>query len=152
MIRHAVRRLFRAPMFTLAATITLMLGIGGTAAVYTLVNGVLLRPLPYDHAEELVDLSHSIVVSGVSQVDQSDATYLLYRRDNRVFTDVGTYRATSVNLAPTVGQGDAAPERVPAAVLTPSVFRVLAVAPLRGRGLTEDDAALGAAPVAVIGQ
>jgi len=153
LIRHARRRLLRAPAFTASATLTLAAGIGGTVAAFALVNGVLLRPLPYRDAERLVHLEHTLAIAGVSRVDQSDATYLLYRRDNRVFSDLGIYRATSVNLAPTAGQGgDAAPERVAAAVLTPSVFRVLAVAPVRGRGLTEDDAALGAAPVVVIGQ
>jgi putative ABC transport system permease protein len=154
MIRHAIRRLLRAPMFTLAATITLMLGIGGTAAVYTLVNGVLLRPLPYDHAEDLVDLSHSIVVSGVSQVDQSDATYLLYRRDNRVFTDVGAYRSTAVNVGGSQTSAAAAekPERVSAVVATASVFNVLRARPMLGRTLTEADDQVGAPPVVVLGQ
>ena len=64
-----------------------------------MVNGVLLRPLPYPHAERLVDLSHSLAVAGLTRVDQSDATYLLYRQANRVFTDIGIYRATSVDVA-----------------------------------------------------
>src|SRR5579863_4924649 len=97
-IRHAARRLSRTPAFTLAATLTLALGIGGASAVFTVVNGVLLRPLPYPHSERLVSLSHTLAVAGLMRVDQSDATYLLYRSDNRVFTDVGIYRATSVNL------------------------------------------------------
>ena len=148
MIRHAIRRLLRARSFTLAATATLVLGIGGTAAVFSLVNGVLLRPMPYDHADRLVDLSHTLVVSGILTVDQSDATYLLYRRDNRVFTDLGAYRATAVNL----GGSDAGEtaQRVRAVVASASVFRVLRVAPARGRGLSEQDDQLGAAPVAVI--
>ena len=65
-IRHALRRLARAPGFTAAALLTLTLGIGATTAVFTVVNAVLLRPLPYPDAEQLVDLSHTLTVSGIS--------------------------------------------------------------------------------------
>lgn len=147
-IRHAARRLARAPSFAIAAALTLALGIGGTIAVFTVVNGVLIQPLPYPRADRLVDLSHTIALAGLTRVDQSDATYLLYRRDNRVFTDVGVYRSTTVNLG--APGATAAPERVSAALITPSVLRVLDAVTLRGRGLTEADAAPGAPAVAVI--
>src|SRR5678815_1341 len=117
LVRHAARRLLRAPAFTLAASLTLTLGIGGAASVFTTVDGVLLRPMPYDHAEQLVDLSHTLTVSGIASVDQSDATYLLYRRDSHVFAGIGAYRSTGVNLgAADDARGDAGmrPERVPA--------------------------------------
>ncbi|MGH7593135.1 MAG: ABC transporter permease, partial [Gemmatimonadales bacterium] len=151
-IRFAARRLRRAPAFTVAATLTLALGIGGAVAVFTVVNGVLLQPLPFFRAAELVDLSHTLAVSGLTRVDESDATYLLYRRDNRVFTDVGAYRAAAVNFSPSVGGDAAGPatERVSAAFATASVFRVLGATTLRGRALTEADARPGAAPVVVI--
>ncbi len=153
-IRHAARRLSRAPSFTAAATLTLVLGIGGAAAVFTVVNGVLLQPLPYPHADRLVSISHSIALSGITRVDQSDATYLLYRRDNHVFTDVGLFRAISVNLqvpSASSGQGGA-PQRVSGAVATPSLFRVLGAASSRGRGFTDADAQPGAPAVALISQ
>ncbi len=65
----AFRRLVRAPVFSITVALTLMLGIGATTAVFSLVNGVLLRPLPFPHPEQLVDLSHTLVVHGVSHVD-----------------------------------------------------------------------------------
>src|SRR3954468_7971642 len=112
MIRHALRRLIRARAFAPAAALTLTLGIGGAVAVFTLVNGVLLRPMPFDHAEQLVDLSHTLSVSGISRVDESDATYLLYRRDNRVFAEMAAYRSDAVNLgvasSPTSGRSEIA--------------------------------------------
>ncbi len=153
-LHHAARRLLRAPAFAVAAVITLALGIGGTIAVFTVVNGVLLQPLPYPHADRLVDLSHTLALAGLTRVDQSDATFLLYRRDNRVFTDMGVYRATAVNMrvmgaAP--GSGATA-ERVSAARVTSSVFRVLDATAARGRALTEADAAPGAPAVVVISQ
>ncbi|HXD23078.1 MAG TPA: ABC transporter permease, partial [Gemmatimonadaceae bacterium] len=153
-LRHAARRLARTPAFTIAATLTLALGIGGASAVFTVVNGVLLRPLPYPNSDRLVDLSHTLQVGGGLHVDQSDATYLLYQRDNRVFTGVGIYRATSVNMhAATEAAGSAdATQRISAALATPSVFRVLGAAAVRGRGFSDADAAPGAAPVALISQ
>lgn len=144
----------RAPGFTLSATLTLMLGIGGTTAVFTVVNGVLLRPLPYAHADQLVDLSHTLAIAGIAHVDQSDATYLVYRAGNHVFTDVGAYEATSANVLPstTTGAGSGDAERVPAALMTAGVLRVLEVGPRVGRALSETDVQPGAAPVALIGE
>ncbi|HKV52559.1 MAG TPA: ABC transporter permease, partial [Gemmatimonadaceae bacterium] len=155
-LRQSARRLARAPGFTLSATLTLMLGIGGTTAVFTVVNGVLLRPLPYAHADRLVDLSHTLAVAGILHVDQSDATYLVYRASNRVFTDVGAYEATSANVLASSGAGAGAgsgeAERVPAALVTSGVFRVLETGPRSGRGLSDADGQPGAAPVALIGE
>ena len=153
-IRHAIRSLRKSPGFTGATVLTLALGIGGTSAVFTVVNGVLLHALPYPRAEQLVDLSHTLAVAGLTHVDQSDATYLLYHRDNRVFTDIGIYRAVSVNLLAPAGQSGAtaAPLHVSAALVTPSVFRVLGAGSSRGRGLGEADVAPGAPSVAVISQ
>src|SRR6185312_13369679 len=150
-LRQTARRLLRAPGFTASAALTLMLGIGGTTAVFTVVNGVLLRPLPYAHADQLVDLSHTLAVAGIAHVDQSDATYLVYRAGNRVFTDVGAYEATSANVLPSTGTGSGDAERVPAARITASVLRVLEVGPHAGRALSEADVQPGAAPVALIG-
>ena len=76
-VRQAARRLLRARGFSIAAILTLMLGIGATTAVFSVVNAVLLRPLPYTNPEQLVDLSHTLSVSGVSRVDQSDAAGLV---------------------------------------------------------------------------
>lgn len=152
-LRRAARRLRRAPAFAASALLTLTLGIGGTSAVFLVVHGVLLNPLPYPRADRLVDLSHTLAIAGIARVDQSDATYLVYRHDNRVFRDVGAYRSTAVNLRAASGAGAGAAglaERVPAALATASVFRVLQVRPERGRPLDRDDDRPGAVPVAVI--
>jgi predicted permease len=139
-IRHALRRLARARGFTAAALLTLTLGIGATAAVFTVVNAVLLRPLPYPGAEQLVDLSHTLTVSGISRVDQSDATFLYYRQANRVFSDVGAYRISGVNVGRVVGSStDDRAERVNAGVVSASMFGVLRATPLLGRTFRDDD-------------
>ena len=75
-IRHAIRRLLRERSLTIAAVLTLALGIGATTAVFTVVNAVLLQPLAYPRPERLADLSHTLAISGITRVDQSDATFL----------------------------------------------------------------------------
>ncbi len=149
-LRRGARRLGRAPVFSIAATLTIALGIGATTAVFSLVNGVLLRPLPFAHPDRLVDISHSMVLQGISHVDQSDGTYLYYRHANHVFTDVGAYRAADVNLS-AVGSGDAASaKRERAARASASLFHVLGVAPIGGRAFREDEDLPGAMPVAIV--
>jgi len=151
-VRHAVRRLGAAPTFTVACILTLALGIGATTTVFTMVNGVLLQPLPYDRADRLVDLAHTLAIPGALHVDQSDATYLLYRRDNHVFADVGAYRSASVNLvdddASSAGSNTAM--RTPAAFASASVFRVLRVGARMGRTIGETDDSPSAPPIAVV--
>ena len=114
-IRHAIRRLLRERTLTTTAVLTLALGIGATTAVFTVVNAVLLQPLPYPRPERLVDLSHTLTISGITRVDQSDATFLYYARETRVFSGIGAYRVTGVNVAgSTTGSttGNASAERV----------------------------------------
>jgi predicted permease len=152
-IRHALRRLARAPGFTAAALLTLTLGIGATAAVFTVVNAVLLRPLPYPRGEQLVDLSHTLTVSGISRVDQSDATFLYYAKANRVFSDVGAYRVSGVNVGRVVGSsGDGHAERVNAGLVSASMFATLRATPLLGRTFRNDENLPGAPRTVVIGQ
>lgn len=153
-IRYAGRVLRKSPGFTAATILTLALGIGGASAVFTVVDGVLLRPLPYPRADRLVSLSHSLAIAGYAHVDQSDATYLLYRRDNRVFTDVAIYRPISVNLGALAGseRADYTPRRATGASVAPALFHVLGIESVRGRGLNDADAAPGAAPVVAISQ
>src|SRR4051812_3623553 len=102
-IRHAIRRLLRDRPLTIAAVLTIALGIGATTAVFTVVNAVLLQPLAYPRPERLVDLSHTLTISGITRVDQSDATFLYYARENRVFTGIGAYRITGVNVGGATG-------------------------------------------------
>lgn len=152
-VRQAIRRLNGVRGFTVAAVLTLALGIGGTTAVFTVVHTVLLRPLPWPASDRLVDLSHTLEISGASRVDQSDAGHLFYRRHNRVFTDVGAWRATDVNLG-SLGTGTRGDEgravRVTAARISAAVPAILRVAPVRGRGFVEGEDHPAAPPVALI--
>ena len=151
-LHRGARRLVRAPVFSITAALTIALGIGATTAVFSLVNGVLLRPLPFAQPDRLVDISHSMVLQGINHVDQSDGTYLYYRRANHVFTDVGAYRAADVNLS-AAGMTDAtSARRMEAARASASLFGVLGVAPMRGRTFRADEDLPGAQPVAIIGE
>ena len=151
---HTARRLRRAPAFSVAAALTLMLGIGATTAVFSVVNAVVLRPLPYPRPDRLVDLSHTLAVSGVLRVDQSDATFLHYRQANRVFSGVAAYRVTAINVGALGGSSseNARAERVAVGRVTATTFAVLGASPLRGRVLTETDDQPTSPRVVIIGQ
>ena len=154
-IRHAVRRLLRERTLTIAAVLTLALGIGATTAVFTVVNAVLLQPLAYPSPERLVDLSHTLTISGITRVDQSDATFLYYARENRVFSGIGAYRITGVNVAGSAGGSttvDARAERLSAGLVSASTFSVLGAAPILGRTFRDNEDRRDAAHVVLLGQ
>ena len=153
-LRHASRRLLAVPGFSTSVILTLALGIGATTAVFSVVNAILLRPLPYHAPDRLMSLSHSVAISGISQVDQSDATLLFYQRQSRAFMSIAGYRSISVNLGSPIGlrYGAPEPERVLAGRVNASFFPMLGVPPLAGRGFIESEDRAGAPPVVVIGE
>jgi len=98
-IRPTLRRLARTPGFTTVSVLTLGLGIAGTTAAFSVVNAVLLRPLPYREPDRLVQLWHTAPGLGVDQVEQSDASYVQYQdKAKRSFESVASYRVSSENL------------------------------------------------------
>src|SRR5438128_1631983 len=106
-LRRVVRRLLRAPLFTSVAIVTLALGIGANTAIFSVVRGVLLRPLPFDHPDELVGVWHTAPGLGFPVVNQSPATYLTYRENGNAFEDIGLWDSGAVSVT---GTGE--PERV----------------------------------------
>ncbi|MGE5099372.1 MAG: ABC transporter permease [Deltaproteobacteria bacterium] len=148
-LRFAVRRLARAPSFTIAAVFVLALGIGATTAVFSLVNGVLLRPLPYPSPDRLVWLGHSVQVAGADKADQSDASFLLYHERARAFDGIAISRDADVNLGS--ADGDAArAKRVASAGVSANLFDVLGVHPASGRGFVEGEDRPTAPKVAIL--
>ncbi len=137
-IPHVARRLLRSPGFTAISVLTLALGIGATTAIFSVVNGVLLRPLPFPEADELVGLWHSAPGIGIPEFEQSETTYTLYKALSRSFVDVGLSNNFTLNL---IDGGE--PTRVPSASVTSSLFRVLQMSPVLGRGFTEEDDEIG---------
>ena len=148
-LRHAWRRLRRAPAFTTTSVFVLALGLGAATTMFAILYGVVLRPLPYPNPDRLVDVSHSIAVSGISSVHESDGTFMLYQRHNSVFSSMGAVRPMSVNLGPVAGRsGDA--ERVVAAGVTATLFPTLGVSTQRGHAFTADEDRPGAPRVIIL--
>lgn len=139
------RELGRAPGFLLVTVITLGVALGANAALFTVFNAVLIRPLPYPDPDRLVALKHDAPGFGVDYFQLSDGTYALYRKENRVLADLGIYRNGAVTLT-----GGGAPERLASANVTGSLFSVLESPAELGRTLQEADEKPGAEPVAVL--
>jgi predicted permease len=139
-IRFAWRRLAKRPAFTATAMITLALGIGATTAIFSVVNGVVLKPLPYPDPERLVEVRLKLPDIRQSNWGLSQADYFTYREQSRTFQDIGLYNTEigsadqSVNVT---GHGE--PEHVPAQSVTASVLPILGVTPLVGRSFSLAD-------------
>jgi predicted permease len=138
-VRQLVRRFMRAPSFTAVSIVTLALGIGSTTAMFAVVNGVLLRPLPYPAPDRLVGLWHVAPGLTMDEVNQSPALHLTYRDEGRVFDDIGMWSTTRAAIT---GLGE--PERMEGMRVTDGTLRMLGAQPVRGRIFTADDDAAGA--------
>lgn len=128
------RRLLRKPMFTLVTLITLAAGVGANVAVFSVVEGVLLKPLPYPQAERLVGVWHKAPGLHMDQLDMSPSNYFIYREQNRVFEDIALYQGNSVAVT---GQGR--PEQANALDVTDGLLPILGVAPMLGREFSRND-------------
>ena len=106
-LQHAFRRLGRSPGFAAIALLTLALGTGATTAIFSVVNGVLLKPLPFPDPERLVGVWHSAPGLNIDVLNASPTTYLVYRDESRFFEDVGLWRGGSAAVT-----GLAEPEQV----------------------------------------
>jgi predicted permease len=145
LIRRLLRRLLHVPAFTAVCVLTLAVGIAAATAIFSIVDGVLLTPLPYPESERLVGLWHSAPQLGFDKLSQSSGTYVLYRERSRSFEDIALYRSTQVNVT-----GDGAPERLYASQVTPSLFPVLRVKTGLGRAFVAEEGRPGAAPVVLL--
>ncbi len=144
-LRYAVRTLRKSPGFTLVAVLTLALGIGANTAIFSVVNAVLLRPLPYSDADALVLVWNRYSGLGLDQASSSPPDYFDRRQQNRVFSEMGAFWQTSATLT---GGGGA--ERLNAARATASFFSVLGVPPLLGRTFLPEEDQPGGGKVAVL--
>jgi putative ABC transport system permease protein len=130
-VGYGARQLLRAPGFAAVGILTLALGIGATTAIFSIVNGVLLKPLPFAEPELLVSLRHQ----GYSQ---GPGTFFTYREQNRAFADLGAWEPAEVSVT---GRGD--PERLAALRVTDRTLPLLRVRPALGRLFTAQDDAVG---------
>jgi putative ABC transport system permease protein len=143
-LRFAFRQLRKAPGFTATAVLTLALGIGANSAIFSVVNHVLLRPLPYPHPERLVYLNE---VSGGTNTSIALPDYIDWRNDSKSFENLAISRLESRNLSGIPGRE---PERISVAYVTENFFKVIGLPPQVGRTFTKDEDKPGAPPLAVI--
>ncbi|HEV2418392.1 MAG TPA: ABC transporter permease, partial [Terriglobia bacterium] len=144
-LRFGLRQLRRNPGFTAVAIITLALGIGATTAIFSVVNGVLLKPLPYPHPKQLVALWLTAPGMNIKDLNPSPAIYFVFRDQNRAFQDLGLYMGVSRNVT-----GNGEPERVEGLDVTYGFLPTLGVRPLLGRSFTRADDAPGSAATVML--
>ncbi|MGH7649546.1 MAG: ABC transporter permease, partial [Gemmatimonadaceae bacterium] len=143
-LRYAIRTLLRSPGFAIIAIVTLALGIGANTALFSVVDGVLLDPLPYPEPGRLVALYGK--APGTEHSPISYPNFLDWQRDTRAFSSIALYHNEDYNFT---GAGEA--ERVAGYMISSSFFHTLGVGPLLGRVFRSDDDVIGAGPVVVLG-
>ncbi len=142
-VRFALRMLMKRPVFTITAVLCLALGIGANTAIFSVVESVLLRPLPYPHSDRLVDLTTVDPKYGKNGV--SPAQFLAWREQCRSFEGLAAWNWQNFTVT---GRGE--PLWVRGAVVSPSLFGVLGVSPALGRGFLPSEERPGHAPVAIL--
>ena len=133
-IRYGVRMFLKSPVFTLTAVITLALGIGANTAIFSVVQAVLIRPLPYHDAERIVWLSNRNETLGVKDAFLNPADILDFREQSRSFEYIAAWGTLPLNL-----YGAHTPERVEGVFVTPNFFRALGVQPVLGRDFSTEN-------------
>jgi putative ABC transport system permease protein len=136
-VRYAARVFSKQPAFAAAAVLTLALGIGATTAIFSVIDGVLLKPLPFPEPERLVSLQQ-IAPHGAG-TNHGPGTYLTYRENHQVFEGIGAWDPTEVSIT---GGGD--PERVQGLLVSASILPLLRVQPMLGRAFSAEDDTPGA--------
>jgi predicted permease len=140
-LRRTARRLLRHPSFTAAAVLTLALGIGATTAIFSVVYGVLLKPLPYPDADRLVSVRHAAPGLTTGLVGIAASMYVTYEQENRVFEHLGSW--SELGALALTGLGE--PEQISGVVVGDGTLQALGVQPVLGRWFTADEHTAGAA-------
>lgn len=146
-IRHAVRRLRKAPGFSTAVILTLALGIGGNTAIFAVIDGILIRPLAYPHSEGLVALGHLApgLPGAGGDIGSSISMFFTYREENRTFQQFGIWNSSGATIT-----GIAQPEMPRALFVSQGVLEALDVPPLLGRWFSQTDVAPGSPQTVIL--
>ena len=145
-----VRSLRRSPAFSVTAALMLAIGIGTSVAIFALVNGVLLRPLPFGDPGRLVSAWFDLPALDLRHMGQTPSTYFLYQRLAHTIEGIGIYVEGEVNVADSAGTGE--PQRTGSASMSASLIPVLEVPPILGRAFTAEDDRPKAPLVTLIGE
>ncbi len=144
-LREIIRRLLRTAGFASVAVLTIALGIGANTAIFSVINGVLLKPLPYPKPDELVGMWHSAPGINIPELNQAPSNYFTYRDQNRTLADMGLYNNRSASVT-----GLAQPEQVQTIEVTDGTLPILGVPPLLGRWFERKDDLPGSAKTVML--
>jgi predicted permease len=144
-VKHVLRRLSRAPLFTAITLATLAIGIGANTAVFSVIEGVLLKPLRFPASEQLVSVRNTAPGVNVKDLSASPSEYFVYREENRTFRDIGLWTGNTVNVT-----GLAEPERVESLTVTDGVLPLLGVQPILGRWFSRHDDSPGSPDTVIL--
>jgi putative ABC transport system permease protein len=143
--KQIARRMARSPMFTAVTLATLAIGIGANTAIFSVISGVLIKPLPFRDPGQLVAVWQVALGIGMAEVQACPASYFTYREENKTFEDIGLWRGEAVTIT-----GLAEPERVPSLVVTDGTLPILGVQPVLGRWFSRKDDSPGSPDTAIL--
>ena len=144
-VRYGARTLLKRPGYATLAVFTLGLGIGANTAIFSVINGVLLKPLPYGHGDRLAVVRQSAPLTGQAQMGVAVAEYYDYRAQAKVFDGLVEYHQMNFDL---LNRGE--PDRVDAGVVSHNFFDLLGIAPILGRSFVKADDEPGAEAVLIL--
>ncbi len=143
--KQVFRRLAKAPLFAAITLITLAVGIGANTVVFSVVNGVLLKPLSYPQSDQLIGIWHSAPGVNLPEIDMAAFMYFTYREQNTTFQDIGCYRGDSLSVTG-IGQ----PEHIQGIDVTDGTLPILGVKPMLGRLFSRQDDQPNAAQTVIL--
>ncbi len=143
--KYSLRRMRRAPLFTAVALITLAVAVGANTVIFSVVNGVLLKPLSYPDSDRLISVDHSSQQMGFKKMGISPSLYFVYREQNTTLADIGAYDDDELDVT-----GAGAPEHVRVLEVTDGTLPLLNVRPALGCLFTREDDAPSAAPTVIL--
>ena len=147
-LRYAIRMLIKSPAFTVIAIAALALGIGANTAIFSVIDAVLLRPLPYPESDKLLLIRERMRMFDTGSV--SYPNYLDWRAAQHSLTDVALYRSEGLNLS---SRGEETPpERIDGAVMSWNMMRIVGLKPILGRDFTESEDVSGGPKVVLISE
>jgi predicted permease len=144
-LSHVLRRLLQLPIFTTVAVLTLAIGIGANAAIFSVIEGVLLKPLPYPQADQLVVLDQTAAGLNLQKTGSAPFLYFTFREDGRTFQDVALWTSDTESVT-----GLAEPEEVPSLAVTDGLLPMLGATPAIGRLISKQDDSPGSADVMML--
>jgi putative ABC transport system permease protein len=144
-LKFSIRSLLKHPSLTLIAIVTLAIGIGSNSAIFSVVNALLIKPLPFSDLDRIVAIWEKVPSRGMERNEVAVANYLDWRAQNNSFEQIGLYRGWSANLT-----GIQPPERLEGFLVSANFFAVVGMKPVIGRGFTADEDQPGKEPVALL--